>query len=168
MKLILTRHAKSSWDDLTLRDHERPLNDRGRAAAIRVGEWIKGRRHVPTQILSSDAERAKETAALMKDALDGPDVKFSSALYHASPETILAQIQTCPPGDLMVVGHNPGMAALAERIVDVPPNHDRFAIYPTTATLIAEVPVDSWADLQFGMARVIQFIVPRELKELQT
>lgn len=168
MKLILTRHAKSSWDDLSLEDHERPLNDRGRAAATRVGHWIKGRRHVPQQILSSDAVRAQETASLLKEAMEGPEIALSSALYHASPDAILSKIRKCPPGDLMIVGHNPGIAAMAEMIVDVPPTHDRFAIYPTTATLIADIPVADWSELDFGMGRVVQFVVPRELKELHT
>ncbi len=151
-----------------LEDHERPLNERGRAAATRMGNWIKGRRHVPSQILSSDAKRAGETAELLTEAMDGPEVDLSPALYHASPEQMLAQIQKCKPGDLMIVGHNPGIAALAEMIVDVAPTHDRFSIYPTTATLITEVPVTDWSELSLDTARVVQFIVPRELKELHT
>ncbi|PTX57188.1 phosphohistidine phosphatase [Litoreibacter ponti] len=169
MKLILTRHAKSSWDDLSLDDHDRPLNERGRAAATRMGGWISGRRHTPAHVLCSTAERAQETCALMCEQMDPtPQVIHTPELYHASPDTILAQIKRAPAGDLMVVGHNPGMCEMARMIVDVPPNHDRFAVYPTTATLIAEFSGDSWADLSFGTARVIQFIVPRELKELQT
>ncbi|WP_394197220.1 SixA phosphatase family protein [Litoreibacter albidus] len=169
MKLILIRHAKSSWNDLTLDDHDRPLNERGQSAAQRMGNWVQGRRHTPSQVLSSDAARAKETAELMIHEMgNAPSLTLDAGLYHASADTILARIQRAPKGDLMIVGHNPGMAELAARIVDVRPVHDRFSVYPTTATLITEVPVDDWADLKFGMARVIQFIVPRELKELNT
>jgi len=169
LKLILTRHAKSSWDDLSLDDHDRPLNDRGQSAAKRMGKWIEGRRHVPSQAISSDATRARETVELMIAAMGGaPGLTLDQGLYHASPDAVLARIQQAPKGDLMVIGHNPGLAELASRIVDVRPVHDRFGVYPTTATLIAEVPVDDWADLEYGMARVIQFIVPRELKELNT
>ncbi|EPX76855.1 SixA phosphatase family protein [Litoreibacter arenae] len=169
MKLILTRHAKSSWDDLTLDDHDRPLNERGQSAAQRMGKWIEGRRHVPAQVITSDAARARETAEIMVKAMGGaPSLTLDEGLYHASPDTVLARIQKAPKGDLMIVGHNPGIAALAALIVDVRPTHERFGVYPTTATLIAEVPVDDWSELQYGMARVIQFIVPRELKELNT
>lgn len=150
-----------------LDDHDRPLNERGQSAAQRMGKWVEGRRHVPSQVISSTAERAKETAELMVDAMGGaPSLTLDANLYHASCDTILARIQGAPKGDLLVVGHNPGMAELAARIVDVAPQHDRFSVYPTTATLILEVPVDDWADLKIGMARVVQFIVPRELKEL--
>lgn len=169
MKLILTRHAKSSWDDLMLDDHDRPLNERGRAAATRMGAWIASRRHIPAHVLCSTAERAQETCALMLEEMNPtPTVNHQPELYHASPDTILAHIKKAPSGDLLVVGHNPGISALARMIVDVPPVHDRFAVYPTTATLIAEFGGDSWAELGFGAARVIQFIVPRELKELHT
>jgi phosphohistidine phosphatase len=169
LKLILTRHAKSSWDDLSLEDHDRPLNERGQSAAERMGKWVEGRRHVPSQVISSDAARARETAELMIAAMGGaPSLTLDNDLYHASADAVLARIQRAPKGDLMIVGHNPGMAELVSRIVDVAPVHDRFGVYPTTATLITEVPVDDWADLKFGMARVIQFIVPRELKELNT
>lgn len=169
MKLILTRHAKSSWNDLTLDDHDRPLNERGQSAAQRMGEWIAGRRHLPAQVIASDAARAAETASLMIDAMGGaPELTLDDGLYHASADALLARINGAPKGDLMVVGHNPGMGDFARMIVDAPPAHDRFGVYPTTATLIAEVPVDDWSELKFGGARVIQFIVPRELKELST
>lgn len=169
MKLILTRHAKSSWDDLMLDDHDRPLNERGRAAASRMGAWVAGRRHVPHHVICSTAERAVETCNLMIAEM-GADLKVSyePGLYHATADTMLAQINKAPAGDLMVVGHNPGIANLAQMILDVSPTHDRFGIYPTTATLIAEFSGDNWADLKFGDARVVQFIVPRELKELHT
>lgn len=167
MKLIITRHAKSSWDNLSLDDHDRVLNERGRAAAKQMGKWIKGRRHTPQQVISSDAFRARETAELMIAGMGGEvELTLDSNLYHASADTLLARIGRAPKGDLMVVGHNPGMGDFAARIVDARPSHDRFGVFPTTATLILEVPVDDWSDLSFGAARVIQFIVPRELSEL--
>jgi phosphohistidine phosphatase len=169
LKLILTRHAKSSWDDLTLDDHDRPLNERGQSAAQRMGKWIAGRRLAPSQVISSDAARARETAELMVTQMEStPSLTLDADLYHATSDALLARIQRAPKGDLMIVGHNPGMAELASRIVDVAPVHDRFGVYPTTATLITEVPVSDWSDLKFGMARAVQFIVPRELKELNT
>ena len=152
-----------------LDDHERPLNERGRAAASRMGAWVAGRRHTPAHVLCSTAERALETCALMTAEMPtAPQVTHAPGLYHASADTVLTHIKKAPAGDLMVVGHNPGMSDFARMIVDVAPAHDRFAVYPTTATLIAEFAGDSWADLSFGSARVVQFIVPRELKELHT
>ena len=167
MKLILTRHSKSSWDDLNIDDHDRVLNDRGKIAADRMGWWLREQSHVPQNVLCSTAERAKWTCALMIEQMDPrPEVSFESGLYHASPDQILAHIRKAPSGDLMVVGHNPGIAAFAEMICDTSPKHERFSVYPTTATLIADVPLDSWSELNFGDARVLNFIVPRDLKVL--
>jgi phosphohistidine phosphatase len=167
LKLILTRHAKSSWDDLSIDDHDRLLNDRGKAAADRMGTWLNEQDHIPAHVICSTAERAKWTCALMVEQITPrPKVSFASALYHASPDTIMAQIRRAPTGDLMVVGHNPGIASFANLICETQPKHERFSVYPTTATLIVELPVDSWAELKFGTARTLNFVVPRELKAL--
>ncbi|WP_298299569.1 histidine phosphatase family protein [uncultured Litoreibacter sp.] len=164
---MLVRHAKSSWDDLTLDDHDRPLNERGEAGAERMGAWLADRGHVPKTLLCSTAKRAEMTAKiLMEQFADKPVTDYISGLYHATPDTILAKIRNAPAGDLMVVGHNPGMASFADLISETRPKHERFASFPTTSTLISEVHLDSWKDLKFGDARLINFVVPRDLKVL--
>ena len=60
-RLILMRHAKSTWDDPTQDDHERGLNGRGRVSARVVGEWLKTKGYIPNQVLSSSATRTRET-----------------------------------------------------------------------------------------------------------
>ncbi|MEM7472118.1 MAG: histidine phosphatase family protein [Pseudomonadota bacterium] len=163
----MTRHAKSSWDDLSLDDHDRPLNLRGEAGAERMGAWLADREHVPKRILCSTAKRAKMTAQIiMEQFADKPEIDYIAGLYHASPDTVLAKIRTAPTGDLMVVGHNPGIASFADLISETRPRHERFAVYPTTATLVSEVPVDTWDALKFGQARELSFVVPRDLKLL--
>lgn len=118
-------------------------------------------------ILCSTAQRAKMTAKIiMEQFADKPAVEYIQGLYHASPDTILAKIRMAPQGDLMVVGHNPGMASFADLICETRPKHERFTVYPTTATLVAEVPIQSWEALQFRAAREVSFVVPRELKAL--
>lgn len=161
------RHAKSSWDDLTKDDHDRPLNERGEAGAERVGTWLADRGHVPKMILCSTAKRAAMTAQIMMEQFaDKPEVSYISSLYEASPDSVLAKIRNAPPGDLMVVGHNPGMASFADLISETRPKHERFSTFPTTSTLVSEVHRDSWADLKFGDARLLSFVVPRDLKLL--
>lgn len=143
------------------------MNERGEAGAERVGTWLADRGHVPKTILCSTAKRAAMTAKVMMEQFaDKPELVDISGLYHASPDTILAKIRNAPAGDLMVVGHNPGMASFADLISETRPKHERFSAFPTTSTLISEVHRDNWADLKFGDARLLNFVVPRDLKML--
>ena len=70
-RLILTRHAKSSWDDPLTPDHDRPLNDRGKAAAADLGQWLASRDYVPGEVLCSDAVRTRKTFSGIAPALPG-------------------------------------------------------------------------------------------------
>ena len=125
------------------------------------------REHVPAYILCSTAKRAAMTAQIMREQFaDRPKIDYISGLYHASPDTILAKIRLAPAGDLMVVGHNPGMASFADLISETRPKHERFGVFPTTSTMISEVHHDSWKDLKFGDAKLLNFVVPRDLKAL--
>ena len=165
--MILTRHSKSSWDNLDLDDHDRPLNARGEAGAERMGAWLADREHVPQYVLCSTATRAVMTAKIMIEQFaDRPEIDYIGQLYHASPDTILTKIRAAKSGNLLVIGHNPGMASFADLISETRPKHDRFGSFPTTATMVADVHRNSWADLKFGDARLLSFVVPRDLKVL--
>ncbi|HQY45284.1 MAG TPA: histidine phosphatase family protein, partial [Paracoccaceae bacterium] len=87
-RLILTRHAKSAWDDPTMSDHDRPLNGRGRRSALELGEWLQSRGYEPDQVLCSTATRTRETWATVAVApLEvTPHIDYLDALYHASPD----------------------------------------------------------------------------------
>ncbi|MEM9432333.1 MAG: histidine phosphatase family protein [Pseudomonadota bacterium] len=166
MKLILTRHAKSSWDDLSSSDHERLLTRRGKVDAGQIGAWLMMGDHVPATVMSSTAERAKWTSALIiENMTPRPEVTFDSGLYHASPDAILAQIRRAPPGDLMIVGHNPGISALATLLLPTRPDHEKFAKYPTAATTVLNTNVSRWRDMGFSDATLIDFVVPRDLDD---
>lgn len=158
--LILTRHAKSAWDTNSPSDHARPLNKRGRKSAVALGQWLRQIDQTPEQILSSSSQRTRETQALM--GFDVPTV-FIERLYHASSEVILQALREAEQNRVMVVSHNPGIAAFAHAIVAFPPDHKRFDDYPTGAILIAEFDIDSWSDLSWSTGKVLDFIVPREL-----
>jgi phosphohistidine phosphatase len=110
-RLILLRHAKSAWDTGVARDHDRPLNDRGRADAPRVGARLAALGWVPERVISSDAQRTRETWEHMAEAFEPPvvDVVFSPRLYGADLdilEEILADQDDVRT--LMLIGHNPG------------------------------------------------------------
>ena len=159
-KLILMRHAKSSWDDPTQDDHARPLNGRGRNSARALGDWLKARGHVPDQVLSSDSARTRETFARLGIICDAA---FLPALYHAQPETMHAVLKGASAKSVLMLGHNPGIAWFARDLVTGPPIHPRFDDYPTCATLVAEFAIDDWAALKPGIGQVRDFVIPREI-----
>ena len=163
-RLILTRHAKSSWDDPTTPDHERPLNECGRAAAADLGAWLASRGYAPDEVLCSDAARTHETWTGLAPALAGsPVLTLKSALYHAGPDVMLAVLRHAKADTVMMIGHNPGISEFAERIVAQAPMNPEFHRYPTGATLVVSLEVDDWKDVEFGMGAVRDFVVPREI-----
>ncbi len=159
-RLILMRHAKSSWDDPALDDHARPLNGRGRVSARVVGDWLRAKGYVPDQVLSSDSKRTRETFAGLKIAAD---TSFLPALYHAGPDEILRVLRAASGDCVLVLAHNPGIGWFAQNLVTEPPPHPRFFDYPTCATLVADLDITTWAEARLGAARPIDFVIPREL-----
>ncbi|MEP5759183.1 MAG: histidine phosphatase family protein [Litoreibacter sp.] len=166
MKLILLRHAKSSWDDLSLSDHDRPLNDRGRGDAQAIGRWLEHEGHTPIQITCSTAIRAAETCEIVCSQMSTPpDVKHISGLYHAGPDRILREIRKYSDETLMIVGHNPGFADIAGMLVTTSPKHAHFHRYPTASTLVLECGIPRWSDLKLDTNQVIDFVTPRDLSK---
>ena len=159
-RLILMRHAKSSWGDPAQDDHERPLNGRGRRSAEALGAWLKAENILPDQILVSSAERTVETCERLnleheKTVLD--------ALYHASPEVMMRVLKLATGQCVLMLGHNPGIAWLARDLVARAPDHPRFSDYPTGATLVVDFAIESWGELKPGSGKAAKFITPREL-----
>jgi len=163
-RLILTRHAKSAWDDPTMADHDRPLNERGKAAAADLGQWLASRDYVPQQVLCSDALRTRKTWSGVAPALPGsPVLDLKPALYHAGADVMLAVLRHASANTVMIIGHNPGIAEFAAKLVKTPPLNPEFNRYPTGATLVVDFVASNWADVGFGAGAVVDFIVPREI-----
>lgn len=161
LTLILMRHAKSSWDKAALRDHDRPLNDRGKRSAAALGTWLRENGHVPDQILSSSSTRTRETCSGLDLAAPAT---FTGNLYHASEAGMLALIRSEGQGkSLLVIGHNPGMAELAHDLVKSSIDHPRFWDYPTGATLVLRFDIYDWADADWQQGVPVDFVIPREL-----
>jgi phosphohistidine phosphatase len=164
LRLILTRHAKSSWDDPLLDDIDRTLNDRGEASADAIGAWLADRALVPGEALVSSARRTRETWERIVAALPGDTpARFEERLYHAGPDMILKVLRTATAPVVILIGHNPGLAEFAGRIVAAPPKHARFADYPTAATTVIDFDTARWADVGWHGGRVADFVVPRDL-----
>ena len=159
-RLILMRHAKSSWDDPAVEDHDRPLNGRGRVSARVLGDWLRDRGYLPDLVLSSSAARTRETYAGLKIMCDA---RFLPELFHAEPETMLHTLRRADGDTVLMLGHNPGIGWFAQSLVSVPPPHPRFYDYPTCATLVADFDVGSWDELGTGTGTAVDFIIPREL-----
>ncbi len=163
-RLILTRHAKSSWDDPLTPDHDRPLNERGKAAAADLGVWLASRGYVPDEVLCSDALRTRKTWSGIAPALPGtPVLELKPALYHAGPDVMLAVLKHAKGDTVMMIGHNPGISEFAARLVAHTPIHSEFARYPTGATLVCDFAVDAWDQIVWGSAMVDDFTIPREI-----
>lgn len=161
-RLILTRHAKSSWDDPAMADHDRPLNGRGRRAALELGEWLQSRSYEPDEVLCSTAERTRETWARAAAApLEvTPDLRFVEALYHAAPDAMLKMLQRAAGDCVMMIGHNPGIAAFAAMLPARLPVHPDFRRFPTAATLVLDFQVADWPDIRPGTGSVLDFFLP--------
>ena len=155
--LVLVRHAKSSWDEPGLDDHERPLNERGLRNAPLMGHRLAERGTVPDVIRSSTAVRARSTAQLMARAMGlmHEHVELDERLYGASPETILDIASEVDDGigTVMIVAHDPGLSDLAFSLSDSTIEHMptcavaefRFDVETWREAVDAE-PVDSWFD----------------------
>lgn len=160
--LILMRHAKSSWSTPGLDDHDRPLNSRGHRSALALGDWLRAEKHLPDSVICSSALRTRQT---LEGLAISATTLVTDRLYHASAEQMFNALIEAETDCVLMLGHNPGIADFAQRLVAAPPDHPRFDDYPTGATLVAEFRVPLWSDIQWKQARTTAFITPRELTE---
>jgi phosphohistidine phosphatase len=145
--LLVLRHAKSSWNDPALDDHERPLNTRGRRDAPRMGELVREYGLIPDVVISSDAVRARLTAeAVAEAARYAGEILLDPHLYMACPADILSLLPTVRENaeTVMIVGHNPGLEKLVEQLTG-----ERQDL-PTAALAQIGLPIDQWRDLKLS------------------
>lgn len=161
LTLILMRHAKSDWK-AGLSDHERPLNARGRRSATNLGKWLKENGFAPDEALVSDAARTVETYDRLR--CDAP-MRAVPALYLAEAHEMRDVLMQASGRVVLMVGHNPGIAELAEALVETPPDDGNFLRYPTGATSVIRFDADGWTQVAPGEGKVVDFVVPRALDE---
>ncbi|TDE39027.1 SixA phosphatase family protein [Antarcticimicrobium sediminis] len=163
--LILTRHTKSSWDTVGMLDQDRPLNARGRRSARALGEWLRDKGLTPDQVLCSSARRTRETYERM-----GFDTaaEVTDDLYLVDANRILRVLSEASGETVLLLGHNPGIALFAAEILAAAPDHPKFDIYPTGATLVAHFDIDSWDKIAWRGGELVAFTVPRDLLDEQT
>lgn len=144
--LLIMRHAKSSWDNARLSDHDRPLNSRGHRDAPRMGRHLKEVGLTPDLVITSSAERAMSTAEAVALACgyEG-EIMVTRGFYHADPEDyleVLSQLDA-DADTLLIVGHNPGMEELLEELTGF---SERL---PTAAVARVSLGIGDWAELSF-------------------
>jgi phosphohistidine phosphatase len=167
-RLALLRHAKSSWDDASLNDFDRPLNDRGRKATIRMGAEMKGRGFGFDLVLASTAARVRETIEGVQEnfQFDCP-ICFDRQIYLAGDELLLRLVRDLDEGveRPLLVGHNPGL----ERLLTAMTGRDdglgdrARQNFPTCAFALLDVPVLQWREAEPGGARIVEMILPKDL-----
>jgi len=164
LRLILIRHAKSSWDDPFMDDHDRVLNERGQKSATAIGGWMEESGYLPDVILCSDAARTVQTEARIVAKLAvAPALHTTGLLYHAAPDTILDLVKKQTSRTIAVIGHNPGIGMLANGLVVLAPGHHRFSDYPTCATAVIDFAMQSWREVAPNTGTCTDFVVPRDL-----
>ena len=160
-RLTLFRHAKSSWKDASLADHDRPLNERGERDAPKMGARLLARKARPSLIMSSTAIRALTTAKQVAEALSYPMefLQTERRLYLASPAEILELIESQEDNfhDLLMVGHNPGLTDLANHLL---PDLGLDNL-PTAGVVAMEFPARKWAELTQGNAKLLYYDYPK-------
>ncbi|MBX7054421.1 MAG: histidine phosphatase family protein [Pyrinomonadaceae bacterium] len=160
--LYLMRHAKSSWDNAGLADHDRPLNDRGRRDATFMGGIARERAILPEIIVCSTAERARQTEELFCSSagFDGVSA-VESRIYEASVGRLAEIVSVIGPefGTAMLIGHNPGMEGLIYYLTG------SIEPMPTAAIAVIELRIGKWADIDAGSGQLAGVLRPKQLIE---
>jgi phosphohistidine phosphatase len=165
MKTVyLIRHAKSSWDDPDLSDFQRPLNERGKRDAPRMGKRLNERDLHPDVVISSPAKRALSTAKRICNEIGFPkeNIKTDRALYHGGEEGILGVIREIKDKHdlIFVFGHNPGLTDFTNTIVQ----QDTYQFIdniPTCGVVAFTFDVDSWSEINWKTGKMILYDFPK-------
>ncbi|MHB9881135.1 SixA phosphatase family protein [Pacificimonas sp. ICDLI1SI03] len=167
--VTLLRHAKSSWDDLVERDFDRPLNAKGRRAAVTMGRHMRQEKLEFDEVVASPAVRVIETLEGVEEGFGRQFTpRFDRRIYMAAGETLLDIVhETEHDSDrLLLVGHNPGLEDLVFLLTPADGSEYRRAIdvkYPTATLCEMRFDVENWADVVAGSGRIAQLVRPRDL-----
>ena len=160
-RLSIARHAKSSWNDASLSDFDRPLNKRGQRDAPRMAQRLSAQARQPDLVVSSTALRAITTALHYVEGLGLDDDRLvkEPRIYDASVQTLSYLVQELPDHarHVLLVGHNPGFSALAHWLATCP-----FDEMPTCAVVQIELHVDQWSEVGPGCGHLTDYLYPKD------
>lgn len=165
--LLILRHAKSDWDTEAATDFERPLAKRGEQDAPRMGRWLKQQKLLPDYVISSPAQRARQTTEKVCRAMGIKDkrLNWDERIYAATEGELLQVLANCPKKQktVMLVGHNPGLedllAYLAGKSMKIPSDEK---LLPTATVAHLQMP-DTWKGLKEGDGQLVSITRPKEL-----
>ncbi len=159
-KLLIIRHAKSSWQDFTVPDLDRPLNDRGKRDAPIMAERIASRKIHPDFILTSPAKRARKTAELFLRTLDVPEENITEmpTLYEAGVGAFYDAVAGSPVSatTIMLFSHNPGITAFVNELTDV-----KIDDMPTCAVYAISCNIAEWSEFRSAPKEFLFFDYPK-------
>ena len=159
--LLLMRHAKSSWKDESLDDHDRPLNKRGKRDAPRMGEFLREQKLVPDYILCSSARRSRKTAEAVAFAAGfRGETRITSELYMAPPARMLGILAQSAPSarSVLLISHNPSLEELLELLTG------QSRAVTTAAIAHLQLEIESWGEAtSTSRATLLNLWQPREL-----
>ena len=162
-RLIVMRHAKTSWSTPACSDHERPLTQRGREDAARVGSALVEAGWLPNLVLSSDAQRTRETLAVLRDAFPGNvEAWFLPSFYHEGPSALAEELPLIAEDVecLLLLGHNPGWEILVAQL-----SNEHVILKTATAALLS-LTLSEWKHaLRAGQWALEKVIHPKELQQ---
>jgi len=163
--LYIVRHAKSSWDDLSVSDHNRKLLPVGKKRTRKVAAWLKEQGVLPDRIISSTAVRAYETARLLAEGMGFPiaGIETTRKLYGAGPEEVFDLLFALPDSveKVMVVGHNPGFTNLVNLYLN--PSEQIYNL-PTSGVAAVTFDTDQWEKLPLATHQIVFLLTPKMLK----
>lgn len=167
-KLVLLRHAKSSWKDGDLDDFERPLAPRGQRAAPVVAADLAARCGLPDLVLCSPAQRALETWFHLAPHCPKVKVEMVWSLYMADLPALLQVLHSLADDvrHVVVIGHNPGLEDLAIALCGNGPERELKRLrdkFPTAAYAEIDLPRESWPTVTPGAGRLVRFVRPKDL-----
>lgn len=162
-KLYIVRHAKSSWDESEVSDHDRKLNERGNHDAPKMGELFRELGYIPDIIYSSSAKRALTTAKTISRKIGYPieDIVVTHEIYDAMTSDLMKLINKVDDDNesLMLFGHNPSFTVLSNLLSD-----QYIDNIPTCGASVLELKVTSWNDVESDCGKLIAFEYPKKYK----
>ena len=160
-RLILIRHSKSSWKDLSLTDFNRPLNRRGKSDAPLMADYLRSKIDKIDYLHSSSSVRTFETSKYFIEKIKFGKVEYDISLYHSSATSILNIITNYSEGyqSVMIIAHNPGLTKIINNITNISLDN-----LPTTGLAEIEFNIKSWSNISYKNSNLLDLKFPKQLK----
>ena len=160
-KLIIVRHSKSSWKDMSLSDFNRPLNGRGKSDGPLMADYLKSKINKIDYLHSSSSVRTFDTSKYFINQIQFGKVEYDDSLYHSSATSILNMISNYSADyqSVMIIAHNPGLTNLINNVTNISLDN-----LPTTGTAEIDFDCDKWNNISRENSTLLDLRFPKQLK----